>query len=118
MRADDGGDAGADTGAAGGAGGDLEPVSKPALVFDMDGVLVDVSESYRETIAQTVEHFTGAVVAREKIQELKNQGGWNDDWKLSHHMVTTAGVDVPFESVKEHFQKLFLGGLMQRERWV
>ncbi len=29
------------------------------IVFDMDGVLVDVSESYRETIVRTVEHFTG-----------------------------------------------------------
>jgi HAD superfamily phosphatase len=92
--------------------------TKPVLVFDMDGVLVDVSESYRETIAQTVEHFTGAAVPRERIQEYKNQGGWNDDWKLSHHMVTEAGLDVPFEYVKEHFQKLFLGGLIERERWV
>ena len=56
--------------------------------------------------------------ANERIQELKNQGGWNDDWKLSHHMVTRAGKDVPFEYVKEHFQKLFLGGLMERERWI
>jgi HAD superfamily phosphatase len=93
-------------------------VSKPLLVFDMDGVLVDVSESYRETIAQTVEHFTGAPVPRERIQEHKNQGGWNDDWKLSHHMVTEAGVDVPFDYVKEHFQKLFLGGLIEREKWI
>jgi len=93
-------------------------VTKPVLVFDMDGVLIDVSESYRETIAQTVAHFTGAAVTREQIQELKNQGGWNDDWKLSHHMVTQAGVDVPFEYVREHFQKLFLGGLIERERWI
>jgi HAD superfamily phosphatase len=93
-------------------------VSKPILVFDMDGVLVDVTESYRETIAQTVEHFTGMPVKRERIQEYKNEGGWNDDWKLSHHMVTEAGVDAPFEYVKEHFQKLFLGGLMEREKWI
>jgi HAD superfamily phosphatase len=93
-------------------------VSKPVLIFDMDGVLVDVSESYRETIAQTVEHFTGAPVARERIQQYKNEGGWNDDWKLSHHMVTEAGVDAPFEYVKEHFQKLFLGGLIEREKWI
>jgi len=93
-------------------------VSRPILIFDMDGVLVDVSESYRETIAQTVEHFTGAPVARARIQEKKNQGGWNDDWKLSHHLVTEAGVDAPFEYVKEHFQKLFLGGLIEREKWI
>jgi len=97
-------------------------MTKPILVFDMDGVLVDVTASYRETIARTVEHFTGASIAPERIQEYKNEGGWNDDWKLSHHIVTSAGIDVPFEEVKAYFQKLFLGdgadGLMLREQWV
>ena len=97
-------------------------MSKPLLIFDMDGVLVDVAESYRETIARTVEHFTGEPVTRAQIQDLKNQGGWNDDWKLSHHMVTAAGVDVPFEHLKVYFQSLFLGngsdGLILREQWV
>jgi HAD superfamily phosphatase len=97
-------------------------MTKPILVFDMDGVLVDVSESYRETIAQTVGHFTGRTVTRQQIQEYKNQGGWNDDWKLSHHIVREAGVDAAFDDVKAHFQKLFHGngtdGLMLREQWV
>ena len=30
---------------------------KGVIAFDMDGVLVEVSESYRETIVQTVKHF-------------------------------------------------------------
>ncbi len=51
---------------------------KPLLVFDMDGVLVDVTESYRETIARTVGHFTGARPSNEQIQELKNSGSWNE----------------------------------------
>jgi HAD superfamily phosphatase len=97
-------------------------MNKPLLVFDMDGVLVDVTESYRETIARTVEHFTCVKPTHAAIQECKNQGGFNDDWKLSHHLVTTAGRDIAFETVREHFQLLFLGngsdGLMLRERWV
>jgi HAD superfamily hydrolase (TIGR01548 family) len=97
-------------------------MSKPLLVFDMDGVLVDVTESYLETIARTVEHFTGARPTNEQIQELKNQGGFNDDWILSHHMVQAAGRDAEFETVKAHFQALFLGdganGLILREQWV
>lgn len=97
-------------------------MNKPLLIFDMDGVLVDVAESYRETIARTVEHFTGTPVTRAQIQDLKNQGGWNDDWKLSHHMVIAAGVDVPFYGVKDYFQSIFLGnganGLILREQWV
>jgi HAD superfamily phosphatase len=91
---------------------------KPLLVFDMDGVLVDVTDSYRETIAQTVERFTGGKPSNQQIQEHKNAGGFNDDWQLSHHMVKAAGADVPFEDVKNYFQEIFLGGLMQREKWV
>jgi HAD superfamily phosphatase len=97
-------------------------MTKPLLVFDMDGVLVDVAESYRETIARTVARFTGAEVTRAQIQEYKNRGGFNDDWELTHQMIRDAGVDAPFEGVKERFQKIFLGnggdGLILRERWV
>jgi HAD superfamily phosphatase len=92
------------------------------LVFDMDGVLVDVSESYRETIQQTVAHFTGARVTREAIQDWKNRGGWNDDWALSTAMIRAAGVDVDYDDVVKHFQGLFHGdgsdGLIMRERWI
>jgi HAD superfamily phosphatase len=97
-------------------------MNRKLIVFDMDGVLVDVTESYRESIAQTVKHFTGAAPTRQQIQEYKNQGGWNDDWKLSHHICATAGCDVAFETVKEYFQSIFLGngadGLINREQWV
>jgi HAD superfamily phosphatase len=98
-------------------------MSQPLLVFDMDGVLVDVTDSYRETIARTVEHFTGVPVTPDAIQDVKNQGGFNDDWELSHHMIATAGVTAAFDDVVAHFQKLFLGvdgveGLIRRERWI
>ena len=90
-------------------------MTQPLIVFDMDGVLVDVTDSYRETIAQTVKHFTGIDVTREQIQDYKNQGGWNDDWKLSHHIITTAGTEVPFETVKDYFQSIFLGSNPSRD---
>jgi len=97
-------------------------MTRPILVFDMDGVLVDVSESYRETIAQTAEHFTGVKVTRREIQEYKNQGGWNDDWRLTQHIIAQAGRQVPLEDVIARFQRLFRGngndGLMLREQWV
>ncbi|HUB80852.1 MAG TPA: TIGR01548 family HAD-type hydrolase [Bryobacteraceae bacterium] len=92
------------------------------LIFDMDGVLVDVTESYRETIAATIEHFTGARPTNEQIQQFKNRGGFNDDWELTHYIVTGVGFEVSFEETKAHFQKLFLGanrtdGLILREKW-
>lgn len=100
-------------------------MTKPIMVFDMDGVLLDVTESYREAIAQTVAHFTGKEIGNGEIQDYKNRGGANDDWKLTHRIITDRGVAAPFEEVKERFQRLFLGekgngsdGLIQRERWI
>jgi HAD superfamily hydrolase (TIGR01548 family) len=98
-------------------------MTPPILIFDMDGVLVDVTESYRETIAATAEHFTGARPTNDQIQQFKNQGGFNDDWQLSHYLIAGAGCDVPFDEMKAYFQELFLGtngtgGLILREKWI
>jgi len=89
------------------------------MVFDMDGVLVDVTDSYRETIVLTVEHFTGTKISREKIQDYKNGGGWNNDWALSQKICRDLGVEVPYSSIVEYFNRLFLGeGMIHRERWL
>ena len=90
------------------------------VVFDMDGVLVDVTESYRETIQQTVEHFSGKRVSRETIQDWKNRGGWNDDWSLSTALIRDQGVEAAYNDVVDYFQSIFHGpgGLIQKERWI
>jgi HAD superfamily phosphatase len=91
------------------------------IVFDMDGVLTEVSESYREAIVQTVEHFTGKRITRDLIQDYKNRGGWNNDWALSKQIAADLGVEVDYSTVIEHFNQIFLGvdgnGLIQRESW-
>jgi HAD superfamily phosphatase len=87
----------------------------------MDGVLVDVGESYRETIVQTVAHFTGKVISRDLIQDYKNQGGWNNDWALSQKIAADLGVDIRYDVVVDYFNEIFIGkngeGLIQREQW-
>ena len=94
---------------------------KSLIVFDMDGVLTEVSESYREAIVQTVLHLTGHQITRDLIQEYKNQGGWNNDWALSQKIAADLGVDVEYGDVVSAFNERFLGqdgdGLIQRERW-
>ena len=94
----------------------------PVLVFDMDGVLVDCTESYRETIRQTVKYFTGREIGHDRIQDLKNAGGWANDWALTHKIVQDLGFTVDYDSVVAQFQSIFFGdgedGLMLREKWV
>ncbi|MFL6447173.1 MAG: HAD-IA family hydrolase [Bryobacteraceae bacterium] len=92
------------------------------LVFDMDGVLVEVSESYREAIRETVRHFTGTSVSHDTIQDFKIAGGWNNDWLLSQRLIQDRGKSIPYGDVVEYFNQVFLGedgdGLIQREQWL
>jgi HAD superfamily phosphatase len=89
------------------------------LVFDMDGVLVDVTESYRAATIATVEFFTGRTIAPEQIQDYKNQGGWNNDWLLSQKICADFGVKVEYEAVVDRFNDFFLNkGFINRERWL
>ena len=75
----------------------------------MDGVLAEVTESYREAIVQTVEHFTGRRIERDLIQDYKNQGGWNNDWALSQKIAADLGVEVPYDTVVDYFNEIFIG---------
>ncbi len=86
-----------------------EPVEIKALLFDMDGVLVDVSRSYRRAIEETVLHFTGRKIQSNTVQRYKNLGGFNDDWKLTHAIITDSGMEVPLARVIEEFQRRYRG---------
>jgi HAD superfamily phosphatase len=55
-----------------------------AVILDVDGVLVDVADSYRRAIVETVEHVYGDSIRREEIQQFKNAGGFNNDWELTY----------------------------------
>ncbi len=71
--------------------------SKPidAIIFDIDGVLVDVSQSYRVAIIQTVDIFFAqglglryeedpiSLLDAADIDSLKLAGGFNNDWDLT-----------------------------------
>lgn len=58
-------------------------------VFDIDGVIRDVSGSYRRAIADTVEQFTDGVYrpASAEIDHLKSEGLWNNDWDASRELI-------------------------------
>ena len=54
-----------------------------AVVLDVDGVLVDVADSYRRAIIETVERRHGTRIERATIQRFKDAGGFNNDWELT-----------------------------------
>jgi histidinol-phosphate aminotransferase len=94
----------------------------PALLFDVDGVLVDVSGSYRLAIKNTAQHFLGQEVSLSEIQECKNGGGLSNDWDLTAALIASRGKEVARKEIVEFFQKQYLGdsfdGLIRNERWL
>jgi HAD superfamily hydrolase (TIGR01548 family) len=55
-----------------------------AVVLDIDGVLVDVADSYRRAIVESVERVYGDSIDRAEIQLFKDAGGFNNDWELTY----------------------------------
>jgi HAD superfamily hydrolase (TIGR01548 family) len=55
-----------------------------AVVLDIDGVLVDVADSYRRAIVESVERVYGDSIGNADIQAFKNAGGFNNDWELTY----------------------------------
>lgn len=93
-----------------------------AVLFDMDGVLVDVSRSYRLAIKKTVEYFLDKQISLSKIQEYKNHGGFNNDWDLTGRILRDYGKRIEKKKVIDVFQGVYLGenydGLIKNEKWL
>ena len=71
--------------------------TKNLIVFDMDGVIVDVSESYRDTVRQTARLFFKGAPGWDRLPDplfslsdlagVKQSGGLNNDWALTYHVL-------------------------------
>ena len=57
------------------------------ILFDIDGVIRDVTNSYRLAIQETVNFFSGWRPSIEDIDSIKSEGCWNNDWDLSLEMI-------------------------------
>jgi HAD superfamily phosphatase len=94
-----------------------------ALLFDMDGVLVDVSRSFRRVIRDVVAAMGGGEVTTADIQSLKQEGGFNDDIRLSEELLRRRGARVEHGRVRRLFDELYQGsadrpGAWREESWL
>ena len=91
-----------------------------ALVFDLDGVLADVSRSQTIAITETAKSF-GVETTPTDIELAKARGNANDDWALTRELCALRGVEVSLEEVTGHYESLYQGdggtpGLKELER--
>ena len=87
------------------------------ILFDIDGVIRDVTNSYRMAIQETVSFFCGWKPSIQDIDSIKSEGCWNNDWDLSLEMINrhaqkhNPSLSVPTrKKIIECFEKFYFGG--------
>ena len=94
--------------------------SAAIVVFDIDGVVRDVSGSYRRALADTVEQFTQNAYrpTSQEIDLLKSEGTWNNDWEASQELVyryfetqgsLRSSIDLNYSELVAFFQSKYRG---------
>jgi len=87
------------------------------ILFDIDGVIRSVENSYRLSLKKTVYKFTGWEPSYKDIDDAKNEGIWNNDWDLSLELVKrftkkkNLNLDIPSrEEIVKCFEEFYFGG--------
>ena len=72
-----------------------------ALLFDLDDTLVDTSKSYDAA----VEQLTGCT--HQELQNLRAEGGFNDDWTAAHELLKRKNKPEPLELVIQKGKEIY-----------
>jgi len=107
------------------------------VLFDMDGVLMDVRNSYRKAIEGSANRYfaknnIAARISQQEVSRIKSIIGFNNDWDATYALVEAArgNLDIGkakplsleeknsalYAELKAGFQTEYLGGLMQSEK--
>jgi len=87
------------------------------IIFDIDGVIRSVENSYRLSLKKTVYKFAGWEPSYRDIDNAKNEGIWNNDWDLSLELIKRCikkenlNLEIPpREEIVQCFEKFYFGG--------
>ena len=86
--------------------------SYKTLLLDMDGVLAEVSKSYRASIVATCHKYGATGVTLDLIGDWKAKGGCNNDWKLSLDLINldpNGQKGLTLDQVTETFEEFYQG---------
>lgn len=104
------------------AADERDGMNADAVVLDIDGVLVDVANSYRRAILESVERVYDETVPKDAIQSFKDASGFNNDWELTYAVAlyVLASRERLDDSIEEFTDRIAAngGGLDAAERVV
>jgi HAD superfamily hydrolase (TIGR01548 family) len=87
-------------------------IKATTVLFDMDGILAEVSKSYRACIIATCKEYGATSITNDTVAEWKARGGCNNDWVLSLDLIQTdpnGNRDATLEEVTETFERYYQG---------
>ena len=87
------------------------------LLFDMDGVLIDVSNSYRLAILKTVEYFS-AETSLEEIDSYKLKKGMNNDWDCTQTILKDKGIKIEYNDIVQEFNEILFNETIDDEKLI
>jgi HAD superfamily phosphatase len=90
------------------------------VLFDIDGVIRDVGNSYRRALADTVSEFTDGAYRPTAIDidKLKGEGLWNNDWEASQELIyryferqgqPRSSIELDYDRIVAYFQSKYRG---------
>ena len=86
------------------------------ILFDIDGVIRSVENSYRLSLQKTVYKFSGWEPSYRDIDNAKNEGIWNNDWDLSLEFIKrfkkkgNLNLEIPSrEDIVKSFEEFYFG---------
>lgn len=93
------------------------------LIFDVDGVLVDVRGSFWLSALETMRYLTGKRVTWSALHKWKSKPGNNDDWNMVSNWATALGRPTTYEEARAAFQQFYWGkngkaGNVRKEKLV
>ena len=87
------------------------------ILFDIDGVIRSVEDSYRLSLVKTVYKFSGWEPTYIDIDSAKNEGIWNNDWDLSLELIKrwikkeNLNIEIPSrKEIVKSFGEFYFGG--------
>ena len=85
------------------------PIKPKILIFDVDGVLVDVRGTYWRSALETVRYLTGKRVTYAELHKWKSKPGFNDDWSMVAAWVTALGKPLSYDKARVAFERFYWG---------
>lgn len=80
---------------------------KKGVIFDVDGVIINVRESYHYAIKYTAERFLGREVPIDDVRRIKFSRGINNDWLATLEVIREYGGKASLEEVIQTFNPIY-----------